>query len=146
MFRGLDGLVVPRLDTAAQAQGVVDALSYCFPKTHHEKLLVVQIESRAALDDLAGFLGVDGIDVYMIGPVDLAKSLGYAGDYRRPEVQAAIDQTIAKIREAGKAAGILVERDHVARYRDRGVQFLNAHANAFLSRGARDFADLLGRC
>ena len=145
MFRGLDGLVVPRLDSAAQAQGVVDALRYCFPKTHGDKLLVVQIESRAALEDLAGFLDVDGIDVYMIGPVDLAKSLGFEGDYRRPEVQQAIDETIATIREAGKAAGILVERDNVARYRDRGVQFLYAHANAFLSRGARDFADLLGR-
>ncbi|MCZ6847123.1 MAG: aldolase/citrate lyase family protein, partial [Alphaproteobacteria bacterium] len=83
--------------------------------------------------------------VYMIGPVDLAKSLGYAGDYREPAVQQAIDETIAKIREAGKAAGILVERDNVARYRDQGVQFLYAHANAFLSHGAEDFADLLGR-
>lgn len=145
MFRGLDGLVVPRLDSAAQAQGVVDALSYCFPKTHQEKLLVVQIESQSALDDLAGFLAVDGIDVYMIGPVDLAKSLGFEGDYRRPEVQAAIDETIAAIRAAGKAVGILVERDNVARYRDRGAQFLYAHANAFLSHGARDFADLLAR-
>ncbi|MEE8092857.1 MAG: aldolase/citrate lyase family protein, partial [Gammaproteobacteria bacterium] len=111
----------------------------------HEKLLVVQIESRAALDDLAGFLGVDGIDVYMIGPVDLAKSLGFEGDYRRPEVQAAIDQTIAKIREAGKAAGILVDRENVGRYRDRGVQFLYTHANAFLSHGTYGFADLLAK-
>ena len=145
MFRGLDGLVVPRLDTAAQAQGVVDALRYCFPKTHQEKLVVVQIESRAALDDLAGFLDVEGIDVYMIGPVDLAKSLGFEGDYRCPEVQAAIDETIAKIRKTGKTAGILVDRDNVGRYRDRGVQFLYAHANAFLSRGAHDFADLLAK-
>ena len=145
MFRGLDGLVVPRLDSAAQAQGVVDALRYCFPKTHGDKLLVVQIESRGALEDLAGFLGMDGIDVYMIGPVDLAKSLGYAGDCREPAVQQAIDETIAKIREAGKAAGILVDRENVGRYRDQGVQFLYAHANAFLSHGAVDFADLLGR-
>ncbi len=145
MFRGLDGLVVPRLDNAAQAQGVVDALRYCFPKTYADKLLVVQIESRGALQDLTGFLGVDGIDVYMIGPVDLAKSLGFEGDHRRPEVQQAIDEAIAKIRATGKAAGILVERDNVGRYRDRGVQFLYAHANAFLSHGASDFADLLAK-
>ncbi len=145
MFRGLDGLVVPRLDTAAQAQGVVGALRYCFPKSHQDKLLVVQIESRRAIQDLAGFLDVEGIDVYMIGPVDLAKSLGFEGDYRRPEVQAAIDETIATIRAAGKTAGILVDRDNVARYRDQGVQFLYAHANAFLSHGAHDFAGLLAK-
>ena len=47
--------------------------------------------------------------------------------------------------QAGKAAGILVERDNVERYRDRGVGFLYAHANAFLSHGAHDFADLLAK-
>ena len=33
---------------------------------------------------------------------------------------------------------------NMARYRDRGAQFLYAHANAFLSHGAVDLADLLG--
>ena len=42
-------------------------------------------------------------------------------------------------------AGFLVERDDVGRYRDRGVHFLYAHANAFLSHGAVDFADLVRR-
>ncbi|MEE8502569.1 MAG: aldolase/citrate lyase family protein [Kiloniellales bacterium] len=145
LFRGIDGLVVPRLDTAAQAQTVVDAVRYCFPKTHHEKLVVVQIESKSAIQDLAGFLRVAGIDVYMIGPVDLAKSLGFEGDFRQPEVQQAIDETISAIRAAGKTAGILVDRDNVRRYVDRGVGFLYAHANDFLAKGATDFADLLGR-
>ena len=60
-------------------------------------------------------------------------------------MQQAIDETIAKIRAAGKAAGILVERDDLGRYLGQGVQFLYAHANAFLSRGAVDFADLLAK-
>jgi 2-keto-3-deoxy-L-rhamnonate aldolase RhmA len=145
LFRGVDGLVVPRLDTAAQAQAVVDAVRYCFPKTHHEKLVVVQIESKSAVQDLAGFLQVAGIDVYMIGPVDLAKSLGFDGDFRQPEVQQVIDEAIAAIRAAGKTAGILVDRDNVQRYLDQGVGFLYVHANDFLTRGAADFADLLGR-
>ena len=59
--------------------------------------------------------------------------------------QLAIDQTIAKIRAAGKAAGILVERDNVQRYLDQGGGFLDAHANAFPSHGAVDFADLLAK-
>ncbi len=45
----------------------------------------------------------------------------------------------------GKAAGILVDRDNLRRYRGQGVTFLYAHANAFLSRGASDFADLLAK-
>ena len=86
-----------------------------------------------------------GIDVYMIGPVDLAKSLGFEGDFRQPEVQQVIDETISAIRAAGKVAGILVDRDNVRRYLDQGVGFLYVHANDFLAKGAADFADLLGR-
>lgn len=145
LFRGIDGLVVPRLDTAAQAQAVVDAVRYCFPKTHHEKLVVVQIESKSAIQDLTEFLRVAGIDVYMIGPVDLAKSLGFEGDFGLPEVQQVIDETIGAIRAAGKTAGILVDRENVWRYVDQGVGFLYVHANDFLAKGAADFANLLGR-
>ncbi len=145
LFRGIDGLVVPRLDTAAHAQAVVDAVRYCFPKTHQEKLVVVQIESKSAIQDLAGFLRVAGIDVYMIGPVDLAKSLGFEGDFRQPEVQQVIDETIGAIRAAGKTAGILVDRENVRRYVNQGVGFLYVHANDFLAKGATDFADLIGR-
>ncbi len=104
---------------------------------------MVQIESKSAIQDLAGFLRVAGIGVYMIGPVDLAKSLGFEGDYRLPEVQQVIYETIERIRAAGKTAGILVDRDNARRYVDQGVGFLYVHANDFLSRGAADFAELL---
>ncbi len=57
-------------------------------------------------------------------------------------MQQAIDEAIAAIRKAGKAAGILVERDSTGRYLDQGAQFLYAHANAFLSHGAFGFAGL----
>ena len=75
MGRGVDGIVVPRLETAAQAMDVVKAVRYCYPKNHQEKIIVAQIETRSALETLDEFLRVDGIDVYFIGPVDLAKSL-----------------------------------------------------------------------
>jgi len=138
--RGVDGIVVPRLDNARQAEAVVDAVRYSAPRTHQGKLVVAQIETRAALEGLDDFLRADGIDVYFIGPVDLAKSLGFEGDYRRAEVQAAVDRAIATIRAAGKTAGMLVDRDNVRAYVGKGVSFLYAHANDFLAAGAEDFA------
>ncbi len=56
----------------------------------------------------------------------------------------AIDQTIERIRAAGKTAGILVDRDNARRYLDQGVAFHYVHANAFLSHGAAGFAEILG--
>lgn len=140
MGRGVDGIVVPRVDTVEQAAGVVDAVRYCYPKSWQEKAVVVQIETRSALDALDAMLRLDGIDCYFIGPVDLAKSLGYEGDYRHRDVQQAMNDVIARIREAGKVAGIMVDRGNVGAYVQAGVRFLYAHVNDFLSIGAADFA------
>jgi 4-hydroxy-2-oxoheptanedioate aldolase len=141
--RSVDGLVIPRLETAAQAERVVAAVRYCCPENSDKKLIIIQIETLGALQKLDEFLRIDGIDAYFLGPVDLAKSLGFAGDYRRPEVQDAIDHAIAIIRSAGKVAGILVDRGNARSYANRGVQFLYTHANDFLRHGSDEFARLV---
>src|SRR5262245_27719951 len=38
MFRGVDGIVVPRLDRAGDARRVVEAVRYCFPTDSGPKL------------------------------------------------------------------------------------------------------------
>ena len=126
-------------------ENMARAVRYCFPRDHADKVLVVQIETRAALEGLADFLAVDGIDVLFVGPVDLAKSLGFAGDFRRPEVQAAIDEAIGQIVGAGRVAGMLVGPDDAGAYVAKGVRFLYTHANAFLAAGARGFAEAIER-
>jgi 4-hydroxy-2-oxoheptanedioate aldolase len=80
--RGVDGIVVPRLEKASEAQNVVAAVRYCYPRDHARKLVVIQIETRSALEGLDDFLAVDGVDVLFLGPIDLSKSLGHGGDYR----------------------------------------------------------------
>lgn len=143
MFRGVDGIVVPRIDTAEQAAGMVRAMRHCYPKNHDEKIVIVQIESAAALENLPAILAVDGVDAYFIGPVDLAKSLGHAGDYRIPEMQRVIDDTIGRIRAAGKAPGMMVDGDTVRRYTDLGVQLLYEHANNFIRYGVEAFSEAI---
>lgn len=50
---------------------------------------------------------MDGIDGVFIGPADLSASLGYPDDAGHPDVQRVIEQSIRRIRAAGKAAGFL---------------------------------------
>ena len=140
LLRGVDGVVAPRLDRAADAATVVEGVRYCFPAAPESKFIVVQIESSAAVADLDGFLAVEGIDAYFIGPVDLAKSMGHRGDYRHPEVQAVIEDVIVRSRAAGRHVGILAGADDAAGYVAKGVRFLYTHANDFIGVGARDFA------
>ena len=139
LFRGVDGVVMPRVDTARQAQQVVEAVRYCVPRAPDSKLVIVQIETMRAVEELDDFLAVEGIDVYFIGPVDLAKSMGHAGDFRAEPVQAAMDDIIRRVREAGRHVGILVDEDNARAYVEKGVRFLYTHVDTFLAAGAKDF-------
>lgn len=140
LFRGIDGVVAPRLDHAADARRVVEDVRYCFPNAAEPKLVVVQIESQSAVDELDDFLTIDGIDAYFIGPVDLAKSMGHRGDFRSPAVQSAMDEVIDRTRAAGRHVGILVDRDNATDYVRKGVRFLYTHLNDFIATGADDFS------
>ena len=142
LFRGVDGVVVPRVDRAVDARQVVESVRYCFPRDPVGRFVSVQIETANAVDELDDFLAVDGIDVYFIGPVDLAKSMGHDGDFRAPEVQEVMDSIISRTRAAGRHVGILVDDGNVADYVSKGVRFLYTHANAFVTTGAHAFAAL----
>ncbi len=70
--------------------------------------VLVQIETREALNNLPQILDVEGVDGVFIGPADLSADMGFSGNPQHPEVQAAIERAIGQIRAAGKAPGILM--------------------------------------
>ena len=139
MFRGVDGIVVPRLDTAAQVKRAVEDIRYCFPKTVDQKIIIIQVESVSAVAELEGFLAVPGIDCFFIGGVDLAKSMGFAGDYTVPEVVQTIEDTVARIRNAGKPAGMMVKPHDIETWQAKGPSMLYAHVNDFAAMGAKEW-------
>lgn len=127
---GARTLLVPMVDTAEQAREVVSATRYppigsrgvgagvaraarwgriknYMAEANDELCLLIQVESRTALENLDAILEVDGIDGVFIGPADLSASLGHPDDAGHPDVQRVIEQSIRRIRAAGKAAGFL---------------------------------------
>ena len=80
-------------------------------RARDEICLIVQIETRTALDNLEEIASVPGIDAVFIGPADLAASLGHGGDQRHPEVRAAITDAITRLRAMGKPVGFLSAND-----------------------------------
>ncbi|WGF88645.1 aldolase/citrate lyase family protein [Marinivivus vitaminiproducens] len=72
-----------------------------------EIAVLVQVETGNALANLESIAAVDGVDGVFIGPADLAASLGHPGNAGHPEVKAAIQDGIRRIRACGKPAGIL---------------------------------------
>jgi 2-keto-3-deoxy-L-rhamnonate aldolase RhmA len=144
LMRDIDGVVVPRLDSGAQAAAVVDEVRYCTPRDFDRKTIVVQLESTAAVEDLDAFLAVEEIDSFFIGAVDLSKSMGWRGDYSRPEVLDVVERTIARIVERGRSAGMLVKEGDIARWRAAGVTLLYGHVDEFVRIGAREWRRAAG--
>lgn len=113
-------------------------------RASEELCVLVQVETRMALDNLEAIAAVDGVDGVFIGPADLHASLGYAGQISHPDVKALIDDAIGRIRTSGKAAGVLtgIEGD-ARRWLELGCQFVAVGVDASIL--ARESENLRAR-
>ncbi len=72
---------------------------------HLDTCVLVQLESKAALEEIEAIAAVEGVDGLFIGPSDLAGDLGHLGNPSHPEVQAAIQDaapTHSRSRKIGR--------------------------------------------
>ncbi len=122
--RGIDGIVVPRVESAAEACAIVDTVRYACGKSAGEKIVVAQIESVAGIERADEIIAVPGIDVILIGPNDLSHSMGFAGDTSRPELIAAVDALAARLRAANRAFGLPVTTEKAREWVVKGATFL----------------------
>jgi 2-dehydro-3-deoxyglucarate aldolase len=166
---GAAGIIVPQVNSAAQAREIVAAAKYAplgrrgrgCSRAHRygQKIaeysaaandttaVVVQAEHKDAVADIRNIVRVEGIDAVLIGPYDLASSMGHAGDVTHPNVVAAIDTVRTACVEAGMVLGYFgVSADAVAPYIAKGftmivvgvdVLFLGEAAKAQLSQVRR---------
>lgn len=145
---GAQTILVPMVESAEQAREAVRSMLYppagargvgamlgratgygaigdYLATANDEVCLLVQVESRKGLAALDEILTVEGVDGVFIGPADLTADMGHGTNSAAPEVQDAIRDAIARIRAAGRAAGILSTDPAVARrYAEQGVAFL----------------------
>lgn len=95
---------------------------------HHaneEICVLVQVETKQAVDNLDEILSVEGVDGVFIGPADLSADMGYMGNPNHEEVVKTIESCIEKIKAANKAPGILMANEQMAKhYIDKGALFV----------------------
>lgn len=145
---GAQTLLIPMVETAEQAQALVKAVRYppqgirgvgaalarasAFNRTanyltsaNEQICLLVQIESRAGLEQLDAIAATEGVDGVFIGPADLAADMGFLGQPAAAEVQYAVEQALIRIQSHGKAAGILsADVLLCSRYLELGATFV----------------------
>jgi len=132
---GADGIIVPSVNSAAEAQRAVEAVkyppygkrgvglaraqNYGFGFEHYRDVktkeikLIAQIEHFNAIQELDAIIQTDGIDGTFIGPYDLSASLGKPGQWDDPKVKEALkvyEETAMKFK---KLIGFhVVQPDH----------------------------------
>ncbi len=84
-------------------------------KVEEQICVLVQVETKSALDQLEVICAVDGVDGVFIGPADLSNSFGYFGNWNHPEMEAAFKDAGSRIRSTGKAAGFLTANEEEAK-------------------------------
>jgi 4-hydroxy-2-oxoheptanedioate aldolase len=134
---GVDGVMVPLVNTAEQARAIVSIVRYACPSDYEKKLVVAMVETVEAIGNLDEILKVEGIDVFFVGPGDLSQSMGYMpsvprGQSRPREVLDLVETTLTRIRAAGNVAGTLVIEEDIAHWSRFGAQLLYCHVDPFL--------------
>lgn len=160
---GFEGIQVPQVKSIEDVQRVVDVIKFApigtrgagggrvsrfgglrqdadFAETMNDmSVVIVQIETREALDALSEIVSHPDVDVILAGPLDLSFSLGVAGELEHSRVIEAVDEIVARTVAEGKVAGLPYSTLNDAEAAlDRGARFLLTSVTALLRAGAQE--------
>jgi 2-keto-3-deoxy-L-rhamnonate aldolase RhmA len=146
---GALGIMVPRVRTLEQVQRAAQTMRYpplgqrgmsgsrgntlyrsmkmpeYAAKANEEQFLIVQIETREAIDQIEAILDVPGVDAALIGPNDLSLALGVAGDGEHPDQTAAIQKVVDAATRRKLPCGTHVrDMQNLKGWRDKGMRLL----------------------
>jgi len=92
---------------------------------NEHSMVVLQIETKKALDMREELLAVPGIDAVMIGPADLSISLGVPGQFQHPVMVEAMEAIRDTCERRGVAPGTQTRTLELAKFwKERGMRFL----------------------
>jgi len=156
---GAAGVVVPMVNTAAQAEAVVEACKYpprgrrgvgivraqgygpgfseYVRRANEATAVVVQCEHIRAVENIEAIVAVEGVDAIFVGPYDLSGSMGRLGEVEHLDVLAAIEGVRLACERAGKPLGIYTGSAEAARrFLAQGYTLVAASADTMLLGGA----------
>jgi len=139
---GAYGVIIPWVNNREEAE---NAMKYCMypPKgirgcgphraalhdpeyiqTANDEILVgIQIETKAGVENLDEILSVEGIDICMIGPLDLSLSLGHLGQFEHPKLLEAFDRILNACENYGVVPGMFCSPQFINGALEHGFRF-----------------------
>lgn len=160
MDLGAPGLLFPMVQTPDEARAAVAACRYpprgvrgvagstranrfgrvtdYYERVEEETAILIQLETRAAVENAAAFAEVEGVDGIFFGPADIGADLGHLGQTLHPEIWELIRPAARALIDRGMPVGTLVtDPDFAAELLNEGFTFVACGTDTgLLSRGA----------
>ncbi len=162
---GVSGVMMPGIQTADHVRTLVDAIKYpplgkrglgpvragdylagnlsqpqYIEHANATTLVLPQIEDLACVENLAEMLTIEGVDGFIIGPRDLAMSMGFYDGPNHPEVKAVIDGIREQVLAAGKHIGTVAGTAEQARaLLDQGFSIILNSTQGLLTQAGKAF-------
>lgn len=167
---GAQGIMAPRISTAEQVREVVEMMKYpplgrrgsalsrgytrfkggpvveTMARVNEETMLIVQVETRGAIDNIEEIVAVPGVDVTLIGPNDLSIALDVPDQQDHPAMRAAIQKMIAACQRQGVYPAIHInDLKLAAHWARQGMRLVSSGAEiGLLVRGGLEVTRTIG--
>ena len=140
---GAQAVIVPLVNTRMEAEKAVQSAKYNPPgsrsfgsrvslrdpeytATADDEIMVIpQIETALALQNVEEIVTTDGVDAVFCGPYDLSMSLGIFRQFENPAFQRAVERIISTCEAHGVAPGLLAPTGPVQRDIQRGFKMIS---------------------
>jgi 2-dehydro-3-deoxyglucarate aldolase/4-hydroxy-2-oxoheptanedioate aldolase len=146
---GARGVMVPRVETRQQTEEIVRQLKYApqgrrgvalgiahdlyrpagaefFAQANEEMVVIIQLETVKAFENLEAIVSVPGVDVAWVGHYDLTVSMGIPAQFEHPRLLQAMDDLVAACRKHGVAPGFLPPtQESAAHWIDKGFRMIS---------------------
>lgn len=166
---GVQGVMVPQINTPEEARAVVAACRYpplgnrgaaggtraaaygfdmgYYARAAEDLIIVVQIETPQAVENAGAIAAVEGIDVVFIGPRDLSAAIGKLNQFDDPELKQLLAKAEQAVLKSGKTLGCVANPGPAVKQMfDRGYGFLISGSDlAHLRNGVMQMLKEAGR-
>ncbi len=157
---GVPGLLFPMVESIDEAKSAVAACRYpprgnrgvagttranrfgrvtdYFEEVENQTAILVQVETRQAVENVLAYAEVEGIDGIFFGPADIGADMGILGKPMDPEIWAFIRPAARKLMDRGMPVGTLVsDPGFAAELLNDGFSFVACGSDAgLLAKGA----------
>jgi 4-hydroxy-2-oxoheptanedioate aldolase len=161
---GIMGIMMPGVNTVAECEQLVKFMRYPpkggrglgpvraadymakMPQVEYVQfandniLVLPQVEDIAALKNLKAMANTEGVDGFIIGPRDLAMTMGFYDGPAHPEVNAVIDEIFDIVLSAGKIIGTVAGTGEQAeKLVAKGATIILGSVQALITASAKSF-------